>query len=192
MGVLLNVPYVTQLNIGGHVPGNKGHDDPTGCWYASACMVAYYFEAGPRHGVPEIYKRPLSGGLVGHYPTGSTEANALLANHHDMLAQREGLQPVPMCDKGFSYSADLLEDHLRKGGPIFFYWMKTHGGSTYGHASVMIGVDETGVTYHDPENAPNSKMPLATFNLNRQVWKYALMQRKPQGGVAARRILFGG
>ena len=40
MGVYLDVPYVPQTG------------DPTGCWYASACMIGYFFEVGPRMGVP--------------------------------------------------------------------------------------------------------------------------------------------
>jgi hypothetical protein len=37
-------------------------------------------------------------------------------------------------------------------------------GHTYGHASVIIGVDKSGIIYHDPENAPNSRMPISRFN----------------------------
>ncbi len=170
----LNVNYVSQLGPGG-AGGNFA--DPTGCWYASACMVAFYFEAGPRLGLPELYARDLGDGRRGHFATGSPQANAILANHHELLARREHLAPVPHCAESYSYTAGEIEVHLRMGGPIFFYWMKTHGGATYGHASVIIGVDDTRITYHDPENAPNSTMTIQAFNTNRQVWKYALMQR---------------
>ncbi|OHB62565.1 MAG: hypothetical protein A2168_01590 [Planctomycetes bacterium RBG_13_50_24] len=192
MAVTLNVKFVTQLGIGGHVANATPRDDPTGCWYASACMVAYYFEAGPRHGVPEIFKRDLGGGLLGHYATGSGPANHLSANHHDLLAQREHLEPVPNCATAHIYTHDELEELLRKRGPIFLYWMKTHGADTYGHASVIIGADTSGIIYHDPENAPNSRMSIGQFNTVRQKWKYAMMQRKAEGGVAARRRMFGG
>ncbi len=192
MAVTLNVKFVTQLGIGGHVANATTRDDPTGCWYASVCMVAYYFEAGPRHGVPEIFKRDLGGGLLGHYATGSGPANQLSANHHDLLAQRERLEPVPNCATAHVYTLDELENLLRKRGPIFLYWRKTHGANTYGHASVIIGVDRSGIIYHDPENAPNSRMSIGRLNTVRQKWKYALMQRKAEGGVAARRRMFGG
>jgi hypothetical protein len=155
-------------------------------------MVGYYFGAGPRRGVPELFERDLGGGQQGHFPTGSGAANTLAANHHELLARREQFEPVAKCETGHSYTADELENLLRTRGPIFMYWMKTHGGQTYGHASVIIGVDQNQVTYHDPENAPNSRMSVAQFNTVRQKWKYALMQRKALGGVAARRQMFGG
>src|SRR5215469_11981186 len=117
MAIKLEVPFVTQLGIGSHVKGVAGHDDPTGCWYASACMVAYYFEAGPRYGVPEIFKQSLSGGLLGHYATGSGPANHLCANHHDLLAQREGLAPVTYCeDANHDYTLDEITGLLRARG----------------------------------------------------------------------------
>ena len=55
-------------------------NDPTGCWYSSACMIAWFFEAGPRQGVPEIHTGTLPLairarlGFQGHFPTGSTDA----------------------------------------------------------------------------------------------------------------------
>ena len=192
MTVTIDVKYVTQLGIGGHVANSTPRDDPTGCWYASVCMVAYYFAEGPRQGVPEIFKRDLGNGLLGHHATGSGPANHLSANHHDLLAQREQLAPVANCSTAHVYTADELEELLRKRGPIFFYWMKGHGANSYGHASVIVGVDNAGIIYHDPENAPNSRMSLGQFNTLRQKWKYALMQRKAEGGVAARRRMFGG
>jgi cysteine protease avirulence protein AvrRpt2 len=190
MAVKLNVRFVTQLGIGGHVVGAIPRDDPTGCWYASASMVGYYFEEGPRLGVPELFKRTLGDGRLGHHATGSGPAKHLSADHHDLLAQREDLEPVAHCAQDHIYTLDELEELLRKFGPIFFYWMKQHGSTKYGHASVIIGTDNNGIIYHDPENAPNSKMSIAQFNSVRQEWKYALMQRKK--GTAARRIMFRG
>lgn len=177
MSIYLDVPFVSQLNYGG------GMNDPTGCWYCSAQMVAYYFEAGPRLGVPEIY----SAAAGGHAATGSAEAASRLAaaipggtkSEHQLLAEREGLLAVPNCEKNISFSLMDLELLLRKNGPIFFYWMKTHAGSTYGHASVVIGTKNfpDNVIYHDPENAKDSVMTLADFNSKRQKWQYAMMQR---------------
>ena len=188
MAELLKVPFITQLDIGGHVKPTyaqvvkgetpKGHDDPTGCWYASACMVAYYFEVGPRLGIPELYKKALGGGQLGHHATGSGPANKLSANHHELLASREKLAPVDKCDTKHDYTIAEIEELLKSGGPIFMYWRKTHGNQTYGHASVIIGTDKQGIIYHDPENAPNSKMNISVFNQKRQSWRYALMQRK--------------
>ncbi|MDD3444906.1 MAG: papain-like cysteine protease family protein [Zavarzinia sp.] len=173
MPIRLNVPYVTQLDMG----GDPNADDPTGCWYASVCMIGYYFEAGPRQGLPELYARNLGAGRTGHFATGSPQANAALANHHEVLARREHLSPVAHCAEAYTYTIDEIEQLLRAHGPIFMYWMKTDGGQTYGHASVIFGTDATGIIYHDPEKAPNSRMSIANFNSKRQTWRYALMQR---------------
>jgi hypothetical protein len=188
MAVKLDVPFITQLGIGGHVKRPllsrilgrdkvKSIDDPTGCWYASACMVAYHFEKGPRMGVPELYKQALGGGQLGHYATGSDSANKLSANHHALLAERERLEPVVNCETDHQYSLSEIEQLLSSAGPIFMYWSKSHGGQQYGHASVIIGTDSKNIIYHDPEKAPNSKMKIDRFNEVRQRWKYALMQR---------------
>jgi hypothetical protein len=55
--IILTVPFVSQLNIGGS-PLAGGRHDPTGCWYAAISMLGYYREIGPRLGVPEQYVRP--------------------------------------------------------------------------------------------------------------------------------------
>jgi hypothetical protein len=199
MAIYLDVNFVSQLNYGG------GMNDYTGCWYCSACMVAYYFEQGPRMGVPELHSGTMtkeerkalsqylgsigeSRNVQGHSATGTKRSAACLAihgitgkNEHELLAEREGLQPVPRCADAFDYTITILERMLRKYGPIFFYWRKPHGSSSYGHASVIIGTKDDGtVIYHDPENAPNSEMSIATFNSKRQQWTYAMMRRKPK------------
>ncbi|MEM8490132.1 MAG: papain-like cysteine protease family protein [Pseudomonadota bacterium] len=189
MSVLLKVNFETQLGIGGHVAGTKTRDDPTGCWYACVCMIGHYFEQGPRQGVPELFKKNLGDGQLGHFATGSKQANKLSPNHHELLAKRENLEAVANCAKAYNYSFDELEALLRSRGPMFMYWMKSHRGSTYGHASVIIGVDRVGVVYHDPESAPNSRMTLARFNSSRQKWKYALMQRRATARAAVRKAM---
>jgi hypothetical protein len=111
------MPYVSQLNSGG------GLNDPMECWYCSAMMLPYHFEAGLRLSVPEFY------GPSGHMATGS---------------------------------------------------------GTYGHASVMIGSEDSGsqIIYHDPEGQAstgayrNARTPAVTFHQLRQKWRYATMQRE--------------
>jgi len=200
--IYLDVPFVSQLNFGG------GMNDYTGCWYCSACMVAYFYEAGPRMGVPELHsgtltkaqRRELSKylGNLGQNPnvqnhsaTGTDRSAKCLQlhgitgqNEHELLAEREDLEPVNGCAGSVNFTIQSLEGIIRKGGPIFFYWRKVHGSSTYGHASVLIGTKGADtVIYHDPENGPNSEMTLADFNSSRQRWKYAMMRRKPALGT---------
>lgn len=159
MSVYLDVPYVSQLSFGGSGAsssyGPAGHRDPTGCWYASACMVAYFFEAGPRLGVPSLYKP----GLYGH---GGHEAISVRAVN--TLATNEKLEAVP--GAGSSLTEAALEELLRSSGPLWFGWTKTNArGQSYGHACVAIGVEAGGtVRYHDPEDEPKANMPLFRFN----------------------------
>jgi Papain-like cysteine protease AvrRpt2 len=190
MAVYLDVPYCNQLRF----PNSCSADnDPTGCWYACACMIGWYFEVGPRQGVPEIHSSRLPPtvqarlGFWGHMATGSPEAHAMMQaygggqSEHDLLARREHLTAIPHCaDVNYNYSHDELEMLLRQYGPIFFYWQKTNNGQTYGHASVLMGVRDRSpdLIYHDPENAPHSEMDLSEFNTKRQRWQYALMRRE--------------
>lgn len=147
--IYLDVPFVTQLGFG---DASKPQDDPTGCWYSSACMVGYYFGAGPRFGVPELFT-PGSGHAV------------IDDAHTERFLKRENLTAVsePATNK---WTVALLHDTLRSYGPLVVSWVKTHGGNTYGHCSVVIGVDgwKKEVVIHDPENAPNTRQKLADFN----------------------------
>lgn len=189
MGVYLDVPYCNQLRF----PNSCSEDnDPTGCWYASACMIGWYFEAGPRQGVPEIHSSSLPPevrarlGFSGHMATGSADAALMMAaygggqSEHQLLAQREHLTPLLHCAEGaYQYTHVELEVLLRRFGPIFFYWQKTAAGNTYGHASVLVGVVDRSpdLIFHDPENAPRSEMDLSGFNAKRQRWHYSQMRR---------------
>lgn len=165
MAILLNVPFVTQLDIGGHVAGGPTLNDYTGCWYASVCMLGYYFVQGPRHGVPELFTKQNVN------PDGSTTTGhwAIPAGWMPTLMAREGLKAVP--DHATkSYTLADMEALLSNHGPLMFSWMKTHNGNTYGHVSVAIGVDGTGIVFHDPEKAPDSKMTITDFDNKR--YKY--------------------
>lgn len=175
MSVYLDVPYVSQLPYRG-----SSVNDPTGCWYASCCMIAYHFEAGPRQGVPELYESS------GHLPIGGSAATDALkkkginttSGGEEIMAKREGLEPVP--NLATDRSIAELEMLLRGHGPIYFAWTKTHGGNSYGHISVLIGVVDwlNLIIYHDPEAAPNSMMSLATFNSLRMRGTYDMLRRK--------------
>lgn len=195
MGIYLDVPFANQLMR----PGQSSVlNDPTGCWYASVNMVGWYFEAGPRLGVPELHTSSLPTeirarlGFQGHFATGSREARAIMAAYHGgqsehvLLAEREHLEPIEHCARqNYNFGGLQIETILRRYGPIFFYWMKTANRQTYGHASVLIGIGKRNseVVYHDPENAPNSWMTLDAFNQVRQRWQYGMMRRSGSGHV---------
>lgn len=193
VAVYLDVPYCNQLSV---PEACSVFNDPTGCWYCSACMIGWYFEAGPRQGVPELHTSRLSAeiqgraGFTGHVATGSADAAQMMQafgggqSEHVLLAKREHLTPLPHCAEArYAYSNAELERLLRRYGPIFFYWQKTRDGQTYGHASVLVGVRQASpdLIFHDPENAPRSSMDLSEWNAKRQRWKYSQMRR---AGVA--------
>ncbi len=185
MSILLPVPWITQ--------SRQNYEDPTGCWYASACMMGYFFEAGPRQGLPRLFTMPLSDGRLGHFATGSDGALAANPNHHRDLARNEGFEAVPNCSTDHAYRLDEVETRVRDHGPIFMYWFKKNGqpvhrsartanDGSYGHASVIVGTDVSGLIFHDPEyehesDGANRKLSLEDFNKSRQYWDWALMQR---------------
>ena len=195
MGIYLDVPFANQLMR----PGQSSVlNDPTGCWYASVNMVGWYFEAGPRLGVPELYSGNLPAevrarlGFQGHFATGSADARAIMTAYHGgqsehvLLAEREQLEAVSNCARAnYNFGGLQVDQLLRRYGPMFFYWRKTVRGRTYGHASVLIGIGkrETEVIYHDPENLPNSRMTLDQFNQVRQRWMFGMMRKTGFGHV---------
>lgn len=143
--IYLDVPFVTQLGFG----PNQSMNDPLGCWYASACMLGYYFEAGPRLGDPTLWTS------TGHQAITDTTN----------LQRNERLKQVGYPNPKW-WSLDSLSALLRGWGPQLISWRKTRNGNTYGHCCALIGTDDANsvVIIHDPENAPNFRMMLATFN----------------------------
>jgi hypothetical protein len=161
MQYCLNVPFVSQLGIGGHVKSIKAIDDPTGCWYASACMIGYSVEVGPRKGVPELYTKAVvrnSYGKVLKYGH-----QVITKEWMPTLKSREQLVDLDEPKNQTWTNKNLLET-LKKYGPIFFGWLKIDDGETYGHASVIIGVRDTYVIIHDPENRPFFEISLKDLN----------------------------
>jgi hypothetical protein len=175
--IYLDVGFVSQLKIGS---GEYIRKDPTGCWYASAEMVAYYFEQGPRKGVPELFVKKVGTNkdgtdMIGHLAIGADDWAKLMAT--------EGLEAVDEPTSN-SWSADGLAQLLRINGPLMFFWKKTstRTGNTYGHISVLIGAASStdSLVIHDPEDKPNFGMSIADFNA-KYVWggfrKKAMLRR---------------
>jgi hypothetical protein len=170
---ILNVPYVSQLSIGGS-PARGGRHDPTGCWYAALSMVGYYREAGPRLGVPEQYVKPdgtaQKTDLGFRGGRGATAALGMGSNY-DKLMNNEGLVTVPL-PTGKSWSTEQLAIILQKFGPCYVRrgFIK-NGQLTGGHAIVLVGAvaSSNTVIVHDPWKGANQKMSIDEFN---QVFKF--------------------
>ena len=72
-------------------------------------MIGWYFEAGPRQGVPELHTSRLPAeiqgraGFTGHVATGSADAAQMMQafgggqSEHVLLAKREHLSPLTHC-----------------------------------------------------------------------------------------------
>jgi ABC-type bacteriocin/lantibiotic exporter with double-glycine peptidase domain len=114
------------------------------CWYASACMVAYFFEAGPRLGLPEKWRA-------------NKGINPNLGDF-TALAKAEGLAAVPSASQVWTEAA--LEKLLKESGPIW------SAGVWYGnkHIVVLTGVDNGSVYINDPDGPAAKSHPLAWYN----------------------------
>ena len=93
------------------------------CWYASACMVAYYRRPGPRLGLPDKWI-PNQGVALADFAR---------------LASAEGLKPVQ--GTAGNFSARQLEALLQRSGPI---WCAGRWDGVP-HIVVLTGVDDKSV-----------------------------------------------
>ncbi|NNG05153.1 MAG: hypothetical protein HKM95_13800 [Inquilinus sp.] len=147
---VLNVPYVSQVNYGNP---NNPQSDPFGCWYASCCMISYFYEAGPRLGHPEAF-------AAGHQ--GNTSRGITGAEYPQFIKNEELRQlSIPSSKK---FTADELEQALRDNGPLYTRILVAYKGGKYGHIIVVVGVIGDHVIAHDPAKGPNQQYTLAKFN----------------------------
>lgn len=131
MPIRLTVPLVRQ-------------DQSMECWYASACMVAYYFAPGPRLGLPRLWQA--NRGL-----------NPTLGDFM-ALARAEHLMPVLAANRTWTETA--LERLLRHFGPLWCagYWFGL------GHVVVLTGVDSGMVFINDPDGPAAKQGTIQWFN----------------------------
>ena len=135
MDIELRVPLVGQQHgyDGRQLmqPNRKGVMKPHGqmaCWYASACMVSYYFRPGPRLGLPPVW---------------AADAG-LTVQAINALASVEGLTALSKPIGGVT--RDFIADTLSRKGPI---WAAVRL-LNYGHAIVLTGVRGQTLLYNDP------------------------------------------
>ena len=136
MAIKLSVPLVTQSAT-------------MECWYASACMVAYFRRPGPRLGLPDKW----------------VPNKGLPVNEFIRLAEAEGLKPIltPQND----LTTQQLETMLRTCGPI---WC-AGAWDGVGHVVVLTGIDGQTVYINDPSPYKKARQEtLAWFNQKR--WRF--------------------
>jgi hypothetical protein len=129
--IYLAVPFVTQLDF-----GDPEHPirDYTGCWYAAVCMVNYYFEQGPRLGLPEMFNQSKQLTNANGETYTNSYHSALPFKRFVELAANEHLELVDL-PASKAFTADALCELLNLYGPLTMGWNKTsvRTGKTYGH-----------------------------------------------------------
>lgn len=102
------------------------------CWYVSACMLAYYQEAGPRLGLPKVW----------------AANNGITPADFARLAAVEGLEAVPMPSGTHSVTNWDIFRWLVLYGPLWAagYWYGV------GHVIVITGIAGDTVHFNDPDD----------------------------------------
>jgi len=118
------------------------------CWYAAACMVSYYFRAGPHLGLPKVWTDNL----------GISPADL------KKLAEVQGLQFLNSSTHEFT-AASLMAT-ITQYGPIRAagYWFGA------AHAIVVSGAEDTGggtVFFNDPDGGTAKTGTIDWFNEKR-------------------------
>ncbi|QBQ98963.1 papain-like cysteine protease family protein [Paraburkholderia pallida] len=163
--ILLSVPYVSQVNIGGHIHAGAGRTERMGCWYAAVSMLGYYREIGPRLGVPAQYVKP-DGTPHEVDAKGNIQPRGMGANY-PVLVTNEGLSMVPLpADK--QWTCEKLATILRDCGPCYVRTklFDAKGAHVGGHIVVLIGSKPSAntVVIHDPAKGPNIEITIDDLN----------------------------
>lgn len=115
------------------------------CWYATVCMVGYYFEIGPRQGLPNVW-----------------QANSGITPERFVdLARNEGLaNATNYRGAGNTYGQAELFRALYYRGPIWCagYWFGP------GHIICLTGVKGGKVIFNDPDGGVEKTNTVAWFN----------------------------
>jgi hypothetical protein len=143
-------------------------EDPRGCGAAALCMVYRSFGlACTQSQVWQAIARPGLGGVPG------TSTWRLAAD-----ALRRGLAALTMQVRD-------PREALRRSPPEGLRLILNHrprAGSSLGHYSVLVGVDETGVVVHDPQAGPARHLTRGEFL---ELWRPHSGRGEITGGVLA-------
>lgn len=115
------------------------------CWYASACMVSYFYKAGPRLGMPTVWKAD----------------DGLTISAINELARIEGLSAVPKPQGGFT--EQTVYGLLNTRGPLWAAGRFLDQYPDAGHAIVLTGIDGPFIHYNDPWEPKAKKRAIEWF-----------------------------
>jgi len=178
--ILLSVPFVTQVNIGGHAAAGGGRTENMGCWYAAVSMLGHFRELGPRLGVPAQYVKPDG---TPHQVTAQGIQPLGMGANYQKLVDNEGLSIIAQpADK--KWTCDKLAQLLRDSGPLYMRTKLFNAGGVFvgGHILVLVGAKPSTKTVivHDPAKGPNIEFGIDELNRrfnwdNTPVSKYSMM-----------------
>ena len=135
MAIRLNVPLITQ-------------NQTNSCWYAAACMVAYFRKPGPRKGLPNKW-------IIN---------NGILTTEILKLAKSEGLNTIHTTNSNFTEKQ--LESFLKLKGPI---WCAGKWDNV-GHVVVLTGIENGLVYLNDPNPAKKRRVETLDW-FNEKIFK---------------------
>ncbi|WP_371930202.1 papain-like cysteine protease family protein [Bradyrhizobium sp. CCGUVB1N3] len=155
--VRLNVPLVGQQHdYDGQPIMRRDYQEnmrPFGsraCWYASACMVSYYFRPGPRLGFPTLWR----------------DDSGLPQNCFEYLALTEGLDWLVKPYGGFT--PYFIAETLLRRGPIWAavtlpVTLESGDRLVDKHVVVLTGVNGHTLYFNDPK--PPARAEIGFFDL---------------------------
>ena len=118
------------------------------CWYAGACMLAYYRAPGPRLGLPKAWQAD----------------RGIQASAWGRLARTEGLVPVPKPSNRHQADKFVLYRWLLDYGPIWCAgdWFG------FGHVIVLTGIEADTIYLNDPDDGVGG--PNGSVKTNTVAW----------------------
>jgi hypothetical protein len=129
-------------------PDGPAVDDAAGCWYACAKMIGVYYEGTffrSRKAVPELTN-----------PNGTHQSLAGAGQHFQTFQINEKLIPInPSTPMNTASDVDAA---LTAYGPIMFTWWAPSSNGTTFHASVIVGIMDRYVVFHDPDMGASQTM----------------------------------
>ncbi|MGY4403888.1 papain-like cysteine protease family protein [Bradyrhizobium sp. USDA 3315] len=125
--------------------GNMRLHGEYACWYASACMVSYFFRTGPRLGLSTLWRPDLG----------------LNLREFDFLARSEGLERLVEPLDGFT--RDFIVETLETRGPIWAALVLPSGDS---HVIVLTGLVANTLYYNDPWEPARKEIDFSVFRFD--------------------------
>ncbi len=130
----LEVPFISQRMYGAHADYKAKRVEEGGCWFAAISMIGFFWEPGPRKGVPRQYKT--WNGKVKENPDG-------MHKRYEELKKNENLSGVVLPGEK-KWTVEQLADLVSRRGPCYVrrgYVNENTGKLEGGHIIVLTGAN---------------------------------------------------